>query len=193
MPRKPGGVTRALILEHAERLFLEGGYAGTSVRDIATACDVSVPALYHYYSSKDALVSAWCESFATDSERLIQDLAALEPHPPADRAAFERSALERYFDVVTRHERVFRVVSTDRGLRSHPLAGHRLAQLANQFLDLLTGPDPKRRVCAVGAIGSLRLIIRVQATRPAATDDLRSTAVACSLAALGAYQSTNSG
>jgi AcrR family transcriptional regulator len=183
MPRKPDGVTRSLILEQAERLFLERGFLGTSVRDIASACDVTVPALYYYFSSKDDIVSAWCEPLVVDSERVLESLDACDRSDPV---VFERRALELYYDVLARHERVFRVVSTDRGLRSHPLAGHRLAELAARFLELLSGTDPTRRLGAVAAIGAIRHMVRVLVGSGNDAAGLRPLAVECAHAALTA-------
>ena len=47
----PSG-TRRLILETALRLFAERGYSGTSIRDIAKACNLQGPTLYSHYPSK---------------------------------------------------------------------------------------------------------------------------------------------
>jgi AcrR family transcriptional regulator len=40
----------------AEQLFAERGYAGTSVRDIVSAADVTQPSLYHFFGSKENLL-----------------------------------------------------------------------------------------------------------------------------------------
>ncbi|WP_432492013.1 TetR/AcrR family transcriptional regulator [Kineococcus auxinigenes] len=49
---------REQILEVATRLFGEGGYRGTSLRDLARACGVSHPTLLHYFPGKDELLMA---------------------------------------------------------------------------------------------------------------------------------------
>jgi TetR/AcrR family transcriptional regulator len=48
--------TREVLLETAERLFAERGFAATSVRDIVGEADVSAPSLYHFFGSKENLV-----------------------------------------------------------------------------------------------------------------------------------------
>lgn len=47
--------TRAKILKVASELFSKFGYNGTSVRDIATACDVNVAAVNYHFGSKHNL------------------------------------------------------------------------------------------------------------------------------------------
>lgn len=48
--------TRARILEAAAQVLNRHGYAGTRLADIADIASVQAPALYYYFSSRDALV-----------------------------------------------------------------------------------------------------------------------------------------
>lgn len=50
--------TRRLILDAALELFAEGGFAGTSMRQIARAVGVRESALYHHFESKAAIFEA---------------------------------------------------------------------------------------------------------------------------------------
>lgn len=56
-----GGPRRDLmesqIMEEATRLFADRGFAGTSLQDIADATGLTRPALYHYFGSKEDLLS----------------------------------------------------------------------------------------------------------------------------------------
>ena len=45
-----------LIVERASDVLFTKGFHGTSIRDIAAACDMSMGQLYHYISSKDDLL-----------------------------------------------------------------------------------------------------------------------------------------
>jgi AcrR family transcriptional regulator len=54
-PAAPQG--RQLILDTAARLFRTGGYASTSLRDIAAEAGMKAASLYSHFSSKDAIVS----------------------------------------------------------------------------------------------------------------------------------------
>jgi AcrR family transcriptional regulator len=60
-PARAGGPRRDLmesqIMEEATRLFADRGFAGTSLQDIADATGLTRPALYHYFGSKEDLLS----------------------------------------------------------------------------------------------------------------------------------------
>jgi AcrR family transcriptional regulator len=51
-------IRRAELIEAAIRLIAAKGYAGASVRKIASAADASVSAIHYYFSSKEALLAA---------------------------------------------------------------------------------------------------------------------------------------
>ncbi|WP_168929407.1 TetR family transcriptional regulator [Nocardioides sp. GY 10113] len=60
--RRPGGSdARGQILEAARRLFAEDGFAGTSLRQIASAAGVDVRLVSHYFGSKGDLFVAAVE------------------------------------------------------------------------------------------------------------------------------------
>src|SRR5690606_15695429 len=60
-PRRRGEITAARILDAAEALFAERGYAGTTLRDVADAVGLRIPSLYNHFPSKDALYAAVLE------------------------------------------------------------------------------------------------------------------------------------
>ncbi len=47
--------TRDKILAVATELFAERGYAGVSIRDIAGACCIGIPSIYHFFGDKETL------------------------------------------------------------------------------------------------------------------------------------------
>jgi AcrR family transcriptional regulator len=49
---------QAMILDRSAALFASRGYAATSIGDIAAACECSKSRLYHYFDSKEAILSA---------------------------------------------------------------------------------------------------------------------------------------
>ncbi len=53
-----GSDTKQRILDIAERLFAENGYAATSLRDITSAARVNLAAVHYHFGSKEALAQA---------------------------------------------------------------------------------------------------------------------------------------
>lgn len=56
-----GARTAERILDAAEALFAERGYAATTLRDVAAAVGVRNPSLYNHFESKEALYAAVLE------------------------------------------------------------------------------------------------------------------------------------
>jgi AcrR family transcriptional regulator len=83
LPQPP--ITRDRILDTAEALFAERGFAGTAVRDIAAAVDLTAASLYNHFAGKEALYAAVLER---GLRPLIDVLEDLEGHER------ERSALD---------------------------------------------------------------------------------------------------
>ena len=69
-------LSREKILEVATRLFADSGYAAISIRDIASACQLSIPSIYHFFGDKENLYLACCHyKFAEASLHLRATLA----------------------------------------------------------------------------------------------------------------------
>ncbi|MFB7877707.1 TetR/AcrR family transcriptional regulator [Nocardia sp. NPDC056064] len=68
----PGRATRrrdrrkAEMIETALQILSTSGYQGMRFEDVAERCDIAKATLYHYFPSKDALVSAALEKLTTD-------------------------------------------------------------------------------------------------------------------------------
>jgi AcrR family transcriptional regulator len=74
--------TRDAILETAGRLFVERGYAGTSVRDIAAELGIANPSLYHHFPSKGDILA---ELLAEPLERVATAVVEAEALTGDDR------------------------------------------------------------------------------------------------------------
>lgn len=68
--------TRAAILREARRAFADGGYAGTSLRQVATRAGVDASLLSYYFGSKENLFTAAMELPASPREVVGQALTA---------------------------------------------------------------------------------------------------------------------
>lgn len=63
MPRD-GTATRVAIMDAAERLILERGFAGTPIDDILEAAGLTKGAFFHHFGSKQELAHALIERYA---------------------------------------------------------------------------------------------------------------------------------
>ncbi|MBW2455558.1 MAG: TetR/AcrR family transcriptional regulator [Deltaproteobacteria bacterium] len=71
-----GAETAARILESALGMFRERGFDGTTMRDIAGACDMSLGAAYYHFKSKEALLLAYYQRLHEDRLRHGEQLFA---------------------------------------------------------------------------------------------------------------------
>lgn len=78
--------TKAALIDVAERLFTEQGYASTSLDAVVAGADVTKGALYHHFSGKQALFEAVFDRIETEAATRIQAAlpTAAEPWAKAD-------------------------------------------------------------------------------------------------------------
>lgn len=79
--KEPPVDKRQLVLEAAIRVFSERGYRGTSMWDLARAVGLSKPALYHYVSSKEALLVELYEGVTASGVESAQAMLARDIAP----------------------------------------------------------------------------------------------------------------
>ena len=92
-----GETTRGVLIDTAQRLFAERGYAGTSTADIVTAAKVTRGALYHHFRDKaDIFRAAMAEAAADVATRLIDEQLAAEATSPM---AEIREGVSAFLDV----------------------------------------------------------------------------------------------
>jgi len=58
-----GKETRAAIIEAAHELFLQQGYSGTGMRQIAAAAGVQAASIYNHFPNKEAIFAAVAEEY----------------------------------------------------------------------------------------------------------------------------------
>ncbi len=89
--KMPSDQRKAQIISAATELFAEGGYAGTSLRDVAQKCGMTKAALYYHYPDKESLLKAVVETRMTRLNNSME--AALEAAGPDDPLARIRAFL----------------------------------------------------------------------------------------------------
>jgi len=79
MARALSNEKRNTIIETAKRLFADGGFAATSVADIARVAELPVGSIYTYFSSKEELIrSIVDDGWADFRSRLRESFATTE-------------------------------------------------------------------------------------------------------------------
>ncbi|MEU8760094.1 TetR family transcriptional regulator [Streptomyces sp. NPDC048659] len=132
--------TRDAIGDAAVSLFLERGFDGVSVNDIAAAAEVSKPTLFRYFPTKEDLVLHRFADHQGEAARVVRDRASgVEPV----------AALHRHFrDGLDRHDPVT-------GLTDHPevVAFHRLVFDTPSLAGRLTRYQLEDEEALAGALG----------------------------------------
>jgi AcrR family transcriptional regulator len=133
--------------------FRVGGFAGTSIADLAGALGVSKAAIYYHYRSKDALLHHLIDPLLDATDACIQDHTT-----PAAAARTPRQLLDAYLAVLLAHREVVALIVSDLAVLNHPAIGPRLRTQNQQLESLLTAPDTSlaARLRAEAALGAIR-------------------------------------
>lgn len=83
---------RRLILEAASTVFLDRGYNGTTMDEVATLAGVSKPTLYRHFTDKERLYAAIIQVTADDVDKVIQLVAGSMAGASHPREALQRLA-----------------------------------------------------------------------------------------------------
>ena len=98
---------RQAILDAASLLFIEKGFGGTNVNDIADAVGVTRTALYYYFPSKESMLAALTEEVTEKASRLADSVSRQDELPP-DEAL--RQLILQHAGLILAHPLQFRVV-----------------------------------------------------------------------------------
>jgi len=108
--RAPGYDTqREQILARAAELFARQGYSATSMNQVAEACGVSKPSLYHYVRDKDQLLVEIAEGHVAKLNALVAQVKPLQLAPEAR----VRRLIEAFLDVYADSQAAHRVLTED--------------------------------------------------------------------------------
>ena len=82
-PKGEGHARRGEILAAAERIFVECGYEGATIRKIADAVGVSSTALYMHFRDKSQILHEICETAFAQVRAAQQEVKAMDAPPEA--------------------------------------------------------------------------------------------------------------
>lgn len=102
--RDPAG-SRRLVLDAAERLFSDRGFAGTSIRDVAAESGVSHPLIQHHFATKEGLYRAVLRRCAEEFNARFPEAAEV-----VDAPVDLRAEMTRLFGFVRSRARLMRMV-----------------------------------------------------------------------------------
>jgi AcrR family transcriptional regulator len=100
---------REQILARAAELFARHGYTASTMNQVAAACGMTKPTLYHYFRDKQSLLLHITAGHVARLEALLNDGAAQEATPEARL----RGLIERFMQAYAHAEHEHRVLTED--------------------------------------------------------------------------------
>ncbi|MGQ0632710.1 MAG: TetR/AcrR family transcriptional regulator [Sporichthyaceae bacterium] len=130
--RMPRAQREAEMLDAAEALFGEHGYAAASMDDIAARVGVSKPMLYHYYGSKERLFLACLRRARTSMREAILEGAGVTDSPEVQLY----SAFVAWFTFIDAHPAIWTMV-IDEGLFEFGAAADEVEAIRDEHMELI--------------------------------------------------------
>ncbi|MDZ7861761.1 TetR/AcrR family transcriptional regulator [Acidovorax sp.] len=108
--RSPGyDDQREMILRHAAELFARRGYPATSMNEVAEACGLSKPTLYHYFRDKYNLLVHIADGHVSRLQALVQEVQDKHLEPEARL----RELIHRFVEEYAEAQHAHRVLTED--------------------------------------------------------------------------------
>ncbi|WP_298214897.1 TetR/AcrR family transcriptional regulator [Acidovorax sp.] len=108
--RSPGyDDQREMILRHAAELFARRGYPATSMNEVAEACGLSKPTLYHYFRDKYNLLVHIADGHVSRLQALVEEVEGQHLEPEARL----RDLIQRFVKEYAQAQHAHRVLTED--------------------------------------------------------------------------------
>ena len=117
-PTAKGEQTRTAIFETALELFRDRGFDSTTMQDIADAAGIAKSAAYYYFSSKEAIVTAYYDAIQTEQEHRCAEVFA----QTSDMRRRLEAALMTKFDLAQNDRKLLGIIFRYAGEPAHPLS-----------------------------------------------------------------------
>ena len=98
-----------MILNQAAALFARRGYPATSMNEVAEACGLSKPTLYHYFKDKYNLLVHIADGHVSRLQALVEEVQA-QNLPPEPRL---RMLIQRFVEEYASAQHAHRVLTED--------------------------------------------------------------------------------
>ena len=170
---------RPEFLSAALDSFVERGYEGTSVGDLAEATGLTKAAFAHHFGSKEDLLFELAGPLLDELDKVVEESMSASGEGP-DVEEF----LGRYLAVLDRHRVVAQWIDGDKSILNHGDLGARLDANNRRAHRLLAGGRPSKttRAMASSVLGMLWRPVR----NGYLPDDARSRRAVVDLAAIAA-------
>lgn len=109
---------KSQILSEATRLFSSDGYDKITIKQLASACGITEPALYRHYASKEAIYEAVLDAI---EKRLMADKLFEKLSDEKDLEIFLKDFARHIIDYFSHNEDLYRLLMFS-ALRGHPKA-----------------------------------------------------------------------
>lgn len=143
--------TRDAILATAAELFVEKGFSGTSMSDLAEKLGLSKAAIYHHFESKETILRDLVKTTQVDLEKLVSHFESLSPGN-VNRIA----VLQTFAEFVFSHRKVVRLVLSEMPaeMRIHKPNRHQLMRRLQRLLggEVQSAEEEMRARVAIGII-----------------------------------------
>lgn len=139
--RTKGERTAERVLDAAEPLFAEHGYAGTSLRDIADAVGLRIPSLYNHFGSKEVLYAAVLDRGLAPVLAMLDAAVAAAPTERLEPAQL----IDAVMAVIALHPHLPRLLLQETlsgGRRLTPVLRDRIAPIFEKAHQTVRASDP---------------------------------------------------
>jgi TetR/AcrR family transcriptional regulator len=122
--------TRTKILDGAEALFAERGFAATRTKDIAAEVGVNTAMIHYYFDTKEKLL-------VSVIDRIMSDLAAILSEIDFDALTWEQRLEEfvgSYFDYVRGHPNFSKLTRMAAGIKNREILEEQIADFFGPLL-----------------------------------------------------------
>lgn len=129
-------IRRSFILDKAEALFWEKGYNGTSMRDIAGACDCKPANIYNFFESKEDILYEVIRDIVL---QLIDLISSFEDDDTTNPVELLKTVIKNHFGFLVNMKRSI-VSITDTGLKDlSPEHRKEIIELRGKYDRILQG------------------------------------------------------
>ncbi len=165
MKKNRDHTTEQRILEAAEKLFYERGYAMTHTTDIAREVGCNQALVHYYFRTKERLF----ESFFENKIKLFIGALANSGNDESDFESKLRKKIEAHYDIIRKHPRLPFLLFNELSTNSKKISEYK-AKLGDTPAQLLESFDKERKeqaekgnIIEIGALDLIATIISLNA------------------------------